>query len=44
MQEALATGAQIDVNEMPYNIFSRAIEKDIFSVLRGKRRDRFCAL
>ena len=29
MKEALKTGVQIDVNEMAYNIFSRAIEKDI---------------
>ncbi len=29
MQEALATGAQIDVNEVTYNIMSRAIEADI---------------
>ncbi len=29
MNEALATGAQIDVNEMPYNIFTRAIEYGI---------------
>ncbi|MDR2683623.1 MAG: aldo/keto reductase [Dysgonamonadaceae bacterium] len=29
MEEALATGVQIDVNEMPYNIVSRAIEAEI---------------
>ena len=29
MDEARATGAQIVVNELPYNILSRAIEKDI---------------
>lgn len=29
MQEALDTGVQIDVNEVTYNIFSRAIEKQI---------------
>ncbi len=29
MREALATGAQIDVNEVTYNIMSRAIEADI---------------
>lgn len=27
MQEALATGAEIAVNQMPYNIFTRAIEQ-----------------
>lgn len=32
MKEALATGAQIDVNEMAYNIFSRAIEAEIVPV------------
>ena len=37
MQEALDTGARIDVNEMPYNIFSRAIEAEIqpFCVAHG---------
>lgn len=29
MEEVLATGVQIDVNEMPYNIVSRAIEVEI---------------
>lgn len=29
MKEALETGVPIDVNEMPYNIFTRAIEYDI---------------
>ncbi|MCL2544737.1 MAG: aldo/keto reductase [Clostridia bacterium] len=29
MREALETGARIDANEMPYNIFSRAIEAEI---------------
>ncbi|HML48734.1 MAG TPA: aldo/keto reductase, partial [Clostridia bacterium] len=29
MEEALASGVQIDVNEMPYNLFSRAIEESI---------------
>lgn len=29
MSEALDTGANIIVNEMPYNILSRAIEKEI---------------
>ena len=36
-QEALETGARIDVNELPLNIFSRAIEAEIqpFCVSRG---------
>jgi aryl-alcohol dehydrogenase-like predicted oxidoreductase len=29
MEEALATGVEIAINEMPYNILSRAIEKEI---------------
>jgi aryl-alcohol dehydrogenase-like predicted oxidoreductase len=29
MEEVLATGIQIDVNEMPYNVVSRAIEAEI---------------
>jgi len=29
LEEALATGVQIDVNEITYNLFSRAIERDI---------------
>ncbi|MDR2087722.1 MAG: aldo/keto reductase [Dysgonamonadaceae bacterium] len=29
MEEVIATGIQIDVNEMPYNIVSRAIEAEI---------------
>jgi aryl-alcohol dehydrogenase-like predicted oxidoreductase len=29
LQEALAAGARIDINEMAYNVVSRAIEKDI---------------
>lgn len=29
MEEVIATGVQIDVNEMPYNILSRAIEAEI---------------
>ncbi|MDR3220155.1 MAG: aldo/keto reductase [Dysgonamonadaceae bacterium] len=29
MEEVIATGVQIDVNEMPYNIVSRAIEVEI---------------
>ena len=29
MRETLATGARVDVNELPYNIFSRAIEAEI---------------
>jgi aryl-alcohol dehydrogenase-like predicted oxidoreductase len=29
MEEVIATGVQIDVNEMPYNIVSRAIEAEI---------------
>jgi len=37
MKEALAAGAPIDVNQLPYNIFSRAIEASIqpFCVERG---------
>jgi aryl-alcohol dehydrogenase-like predicted oxidoreductase len=37
MREALKTGARIDTNEMPYNIFSRAIEAEIqpFCVTHG---------
>lgn len=37
MKEALMTGAEVIVNEMPYNILSRAIEKEIvpFCIQQG---------
>ena len=36
MEEALSFGVQIDVNEMPYNLFSRAIEESILPFCRKR--------
>jgi len=44
MEEALQTGVTVDVNEMPYNIFTRAIEYEILPYCMKKEIGVICSM
>ncbi|MCL1795943.1 MAG: aldo/keto reductase, partial [Clostridia bacterium] len=44
MREAMDTGIRIDVNEVPYNIFSRAIEANILPFCASRRIPIFASM